>query len=84
MDPQDTAGKWIQVYGGDMVPVILQLVKGPTLGLIEGGKDGEDSHPMYVARAVSANGCYPGEYGSHISGARISRDGAVRIVRTRL
>ncbi|RXW22180.1 hypothetical protein EST38_g3688 [Candolleomyces aberdarensis] len=57
MDSQDTPGIWIQVYGGDLVPVILQLLKSPKLGLIEGGKDGDDPRPLYVARYVSSNGC---------------------------
>ncbi|RXW14920.1 hypothetical protein EST38_g10932 [Candolleomyces aberdarensis] len=59
MDSQDTPGKWIQVYSGDLVPVILQLFESPTLRPIEAGKDGESSRPLTAAVRFSIASIQP-------------------------
>ncbi|RXW14355.1 hypothetical protein EST38_g11496 [Candolleomyces aberdarensis] len=50
--------------------------------LIEGGREGNDSAPLYIARAITEDGCYPGECGFHFSGARIPHDGGVNTLPT--
>ncbi|KAJ2912582.1 hypothetical protein MD484_g7834, partial [Candolleomyces efflorescens] len=70
---------WIPIRGGELFVGLLQLMtQRPTPAeLVEGGWEGEVSAPLYIARVVTEDGCYPGECGSHFSGARIPRDGNV-------
>ncbi|KAJ2936091.1 hypothetical protein H1R20_g1004, partial [Candolleomyces eurysporus] len=76
IDLQSTKGNsdsvpWIGICS-DLVAGLLQLMKQQAhTELIQGGMEGEGSRPLYVARAVTVDGCFPGECGFNFPGARV-------------
>ncbi|KAJ2912584.1 hypothetical protein MD484_g7824, partial [Candolleomyces efflorescens] len=68
---------WVPIRGGQLVLGLAQLMKKShntdDAELVEAGWEGADFAPLYIARVITEDGCYPGECGFHFAGARIPR-----------